>query len=153
MCLVFLAVYFLSIISDTVAEYCSASSNLFYCEYGCCGNSCCPNEVAIGVGTTFGGIVLLIIAGGVFICCIQRRYSPKEEVKFTKDAQTQWEKAPTGVDMKSTVDQSTRRRRSTIAPLPPPTFALRQQTKIEEAEEKPETTEDNQENQPIDNPV
>ncbi|XP_061165276.1 uncharacterized protein LOC133174218 [Saccostrea echinata] len=147
------SVYFLSVITATVAEYCTASSNLFYCEYGCCGNSCCPNEVAIGVGTTFGGIVLLIIAGGVFICCIQRRYNPKEAVKFTKDAQTQWEKAPVGINRQATADNNPKKRRSTVAPLPPPTFALRQQTKIEEVEEQSENTGNNQQNQPIDNPV
>uniref|UniRef100_K1PVL1 Cysteine and tyrosine-rich protein 1 n=1 Tax=Magallana gigas TaxID=29159 RepID=K1PVL1_MAGGI len=87
-----IALFFSSVISVSAGGYCQATSNQFYCEYGCCGNSCCPNEVAIGVGTTFGALVLLIIAGGVFICCIQRRYSPKEEVKFTKDGFTQYEK-------------------------------------------------------------
>lgn len=56
-------------------------------------NKCYFFRVAIGVGTTFGALVMLIIAGGVFICCIQRRYSPKEEVKFTKDGFTQYEKS------------------------------------------------------------
>lgn len=114
--------------------YCPATANEFYCEFGCCGNSCCPNEVAIGVGTTFGALVLLIIAGGVFICCIQRRYSPKEEVKFTKDGFTQYEKNPVGIDMTPTVPDRSRRRRSTIAPQPPPIFALKKQEKVEEEE-------------------
>ncbi|XP_056012216.1 uncharacterized protein LOC125682249 [Ostrea edulis] len=142
------ALYLMSAITVTVADYCSATNNEFFCEYGCCGNSCCPNTVAIGVGSTFGGILLLIIAGGVFICCIQRRYSPKEDVKITKDIFTQWEKDPAGIDMLPTAEKHVRNRRSTIAPLPPPAFALRQ-NKLEEIGDK----EENQQPVSTDSPV
>nr|XP_011456613.1 uncharacterized protein LOC105348747 [Crassostrea gigas] len=151
-----IALFFSSVISVSAGGYCQATSNQFYCEYGCCGNSCCPNEVAIGVGTTFGALVLLIIAGGVFICCIQRRYSPKEEVKFTKDGFTQYEKNPVGIaDMTPTVPDRSRRRRSTIAPQPPPIFALKKQEKVEEEEkdvelgEREATTDDTAPKEPV----
>nr|XP_022323126.1 uncharacterized protein LOC111124503 [Crassostrea virginica] len=152
--------YFLSVITLTLADYCPASGNTFFCEYGCCGNSCCPNHVAIGVGTTFGGVVLLIVGGGVFICCIQRRYSPKEEVKITKDDSTQWEKNPQGINMTARVESRARRRRSTVLPQPPPAFALKQQQeRVAEEEEKSEAAatenaEENAENNvPDDNPA
>lgn len=58
----------------TTAEYCRV-----FCEYGCCGNNCCPDKRAIAVGSIFGGLALIFLI--VVLCIICMGYVKKKSRK------------------------------------------------------------------------
>ncbi|XP_063415112.1 uncharacterized protein LOC134697026 [Mytilus trossulus] len=66
---------FLGISSEvTTSQYCRV-----FCEYGCCGNSCCPDQRAIAVGSIFGGLAFIFLI--VMLCIICMGYIKKKSRK------------------------------------------------------------------------